>query len=150
MRLPVATVMSGPQLGPTDGPMRWVWWLLAWICLALALLGVVLPGLPTTPFVLVAAWAAARGSRRLHDWLCRHRVFGPMIADWQRERAVSRRAKRLATTMMTLCGVLLLLLAPHWAMAATGCAVMAAVAIWLWRRPEPQRDGPGCAAASER
>ena len=52
------------------------------------------PGLPTVPFVLLAAFAAARGSQRLHGWLLAHRQFGPMIRDWQAHGAVSRRAKR--------------------------------------------------------
>lgn len=123
-------------------PLRWLWLLLAYLSLGLGALGVLLPGLPTTPFVLLAAFAAARGSQRLHRWLHAHRVFGPVIRDWEREGAVSRRAKRLAVATMALCAVLMLLTAPRWWMGATGTAVMALVAIWLWRRPEP-RDPPG-------
>ena len=77
--------------------MRWLWWLLAYTSLGLGIVGIAVPGLPTVPFVLLAAFAAARGSQRLHDWLLAHRRFGPMIGDWEREGAVSRRAKRLAT-----------------------------------------------------
>jgi uncharacterized protein len=117
---------------------RWLWLLLAWVCLALAVLGVILPGLPTTPFVLVAAWAASRGSPRLHAWLHRHRLFGPMIRDWQREGAVSLRAKQTALAMMVLCAAVLITFAPHWAIAATGCGFMAAVGSWLWLRPTPR------------
>jgi len=127
---------------------RWLWLLLAWLALGLAVLGVILPGLPTTPFVLLAAWAAARGSQPLHDWLRRHALFGPMIRDWQAEGAVSRRAKRLALAMMLLCAALLIGFAPHWAYAASGCVAMAAVALWLWRRPEPRPpDDSGATAA---
>jgi uncharacterized membrane protein YbaN (DUF454 family) len=117
--------------------MRVLWVILAWTALALAALGVVLPGLPTTPFVLVAAWAAAKGSRSLHAWLLAHRLFGPMIRDWQAHGAVSRRAKRSAVGMMALCAVLMVLTAPKLAYAAVGSACMAVVAVWLWRRPEP-------------
>lgn len=116
---------------------RWWWWLLAWASLVLALLGVLLPGLPTTPFVLLAAWSAARGSPRLHRWLLRHRLFGPIIRDWHAEGAVSRPAKRLALLSMLLCAAVLVWLAPHWAFAVAGCGAMLAVGIWLWRRPEP-------------
>ena len=69
--------------------MRWLWWLLAYASLGLGLVGVLLPGLPTVPFVLLAAFAAARGSSRLHARLAAHPQFGPMIRDWERERAVS-------------------------------------------------------------
>ena len=119
------------------GRLRWAWWLLAWASLALGVVGVVVPGLPTVPFVLLSAYAAARGSARLHAWLLAHRRFGPMIGDWQAQGAVSRRAKWLATSMMALAALLMFLTAPRWWMAATGTAIMATVAFWLWRRPEP-------------
>lgn len=123
---------------PTPLRSRWAWWLLAYASLGLGLIGLAVPGLPTVPFVLLAAFAAARGSRRLHDWLHAHRHFGPMIRDWQAHGAVSRRAKRLATTMMSLCAVILFLTAPRIWMAGLGTAIMAIVAAWLWRRPEPR------------
>lgn len=115
---------------------RWAWWLLAWASLGLAMLGVILPGLPTVPFILLAAWAAARGSRKLHARLLADPRFGPMIRDWEAHGAVSRRAKRLAVAMMALSGVLLALLARP-LVALVACACMAGVATWLWMRPEP-------------
>jgi uncharacterized membrane protein YbaN (DUF454 family) len=118
---------------------RWLWWLLAYASLGLGIVGIVVPGLPTVPFVLLAAFAAARGSQRLRDRLLADRRFGPMIRDWEREGAVSRRAKRVATAMMAACAVVMFLTAPKWWMAATGTAFMAAVATWLWRRPEPRQ-----------
>ena len=116
---------------------RWAWWLLAYAALGLGIVGIVVPGLPTVPFVLLSAYAAARGSRRLHAWLRRHRQFGPMIRDWQATGAVSRRAKRAATAMMALSAAVMFATAPKLWMAATGTAIMGVVAIWLWRRPEP-------------
>ena len=97
----------------------------------------VVPGLPTVPFVLLATFAAARGSQRLHAWLLAHRQFGPVIRDWQAQGAVSRRAKRLAAAMMAVCAVVMFVTAPKAWMAATGTAIMTVVAVWLWRRPEP-------------
>lgn len=108
--------------------------------LALGLIGVVLPGLPTTPFILIAAWAAARGSTRMHRWLLQHRLFGAMIRDWQTRGAISRRNKWLATFTMLVCAVILLLTAPRLWMAATGCSVMLVTAVWLWMRPEPDAN----------
>ena len=121
---------------------RWAWWLLAYVSLGLGIVGIFVPGLPTTVFVLVAAYAASRGSDRLHRYLQQHSRFGPMIRDWQAHRAVSRRAKWAATlTMLACAGVLLAIMvsvASHrWWMAALPIACMAAVSLWLWLRPEP-------------
>ncbi|MCF7221516.1 YbaN family protein [Marilutibacter chinensis] len=127
---------------PRPPRFRWAWWLLAYAALGLGLIGIVVPGLPTVPFVLLSAFAAARGSERLHRWLLAHRQFGPMIRDWQAHGAVSRRAKWLATVMMSVCAVIMFLTAPKLWMAATGTGIMAVVATWLWWRPEPPLAPP--------
>lgn len=115
---------------------RALYLLVAVLALVLGIIGIVVPGLPTTPFVLLAAWAAARSSRRLHAWLGGHRIFGPMIRDWEARRAVSRRAKWAATLAMALCALIFFLTAPKVYMAAIGTVIMLLVAVWLWRRPE--------------
>ena len=122
---------------PRPGRLRWAWWLLAWASLALGVVGIVVPGLPTVPFILLSAYAAARGSARLHARLLAHRRFGPMIRDWQAQGAISRRAKWLATVTMVLASAVMFLTAPRWWMAATGTAIMVVVGAWLWCRPEP-------------
>jgi uncharacterized protein len=121
---------------------RWAWWLLAYVSLGLGIVGVFLPGLPTTVFVLISAYAAARGSERLHARLLAHPQFGPMIVDWQRYGAVSRRAKWAATWTMLACAAVLLLVMPlfaahRWWMTALPLACMTVVSVWLWCRPEP-------------
>lgn len=118
-----------------------LWWLLAYASLAFGLVGIVVPGLPTTVFVLISAYAAARGSERLHAWLLAHPRFGPAIDDWQRHGAVSRRAKWAASVAMLACAAILVLVMPmlaahRWWMTALPIACMAVVAGWLWLRPE--------------
>jgi uncharacterized membrane protein YbaN (DUF454 family) len=66
----------------------------------LAVLGVVLPVLPTTPFVLLASYFFVRSSPRLHGWLLRSRVFGGLLRDWQRHRAVRPRVKVVAVLVL--------------------------------------------------
>lgn len=138
--------MSQPPPASTDVPRRaaarqvgrwrWFWLAAAYLALGLAILGVVLPGLPTVPFILAASFCAARGSRRLHVWMRRHRRFGPMIRNWEDHGAVSRRAKWLASVMMALCSALMALSpSPFWAWAV-GSGIILTVAIWLWQRPE--------------
>ncbi|WP_411833891.1 YbaN family protein [Pseudoxanthomonas mexicana] len=123
---------------------RWLWWLLAYLSLGLGIAGIFVPGLPTTPFVLVAAYAASRGSARLHHYLLHHPRFGTTIRDWQAHGAVSRRAKWMASLMMLISAVLMLVVmqatGSHAAwMVALPIGCMAVVALWLWRRPEPPR-----------
>lgn len=114
-----------------------LWLGLAATSLVLGVIGIALPVLPTTPFILLAAFAAARGSRRLHDWMRNHPRFGPTLQDWEREGAVSRRAKYFASATMSGSAVGLFVFSPRWWMAAIAAAIMLVVAIWLWRRPEP-------------
>ena len=69
---------------------------------ALGLIGIPTPGLPTTPFLLLASYFFARSSRRLNEWLLRNRLFGPMIRDWQKHRGVRLKTKIVALTMLPL------------------------------------------------
>ena len=80
---------------------RWVLMAAGLVSLVLAVLGVLLPGLPTTPFVLLAAACFAKGSPRLHRWLVNHRHLGPMVRDWEAHRSLPLRIKWLSTTLMT-------------------------------------------------
>lgn len=111
--------------------------LLAVVSLGVGFVGIFVPGLPTTEFVLLAAWAAARSSPRLHGWILRHRLFGPLLQHWQQGR-LPRRAKWAATLTMSLAAVILLLHTGGltW-LAGLLLGSMAAVLGWLWCRPEP-------------
>ncbi|MCV6584355.1 MAG: YbaN family protein [Marinibacterium sp.] len=79
---------------------RPLWLLAGGLALVLGALGVVLPVLPTTPFVLLAAFCFARSSPRIAAYLEEHRIFGPMIEDWRRTGAIAPRYKRIAVGMM--------------------------------------------------
>ena len=76
------------------------------ISLGLGALGAALPLLPTTPFVLAAAFCFARSSERWHAWLLAHRTFGPLIINWQEHRAISRNTK--IVSVLSMIAVLLL------------------------------------------
>ncbi len=81
-------------------PMRWLLWLVGTVSLGLGLLGLLLPGLPTTPFVLLAAACYAKASPRLHRWLLDQRGLGPMVRDWEHHRSLTRRTKTVALVSM--------------------------------------------------
>ncbi len=114
-----------------------------WLCLGLAatglgLIGVVLPLVPTTVFLILAAYAFARSSPRLHTWLVEHPRFGASIVNWQQHRSISRNAKWAAVTVMALS------LAVSWFVGVGDLVlglqalVLGTVAVFILSRP----DGP--------
>ena len=120
--------------------MRMIWSILGFTALGLGLAGVVLPLLPTTPFMLLAAGCFAKSSPRLHSWLVGHRLFGPAIADWRDYRAISPRAKRMALTVMSAALGLSLVLGLGWKIVALQAVVLVVMGSWIWTRPDgPQR-----------
>lgn len=123
------------------GRARWAWALLAYAAVALAVAGIFLPGLPTTPFVLLAAWAAARGSARLHRWIVRHPQLGPILAEWRDQRAISSGSKIVAVVLLAASWTLMLLRGlPPWILAALG-ALFLSLATFVLTRPPPRRPG---------
>jgi uncharacterized membrane protein YbaN (DUF454 family) len=92
---------------PPQPPQRPAWqrglWLAAGaLALVVGAVGIVLPLLPTTPFVILAAFCFTRGSQRWERWLLRHPRFGPMLRAWRARRVIPWRAKVLAWVMMGL------------------------------------------------
>lgn len=81
---------------------RWVLMGLGWIAVVLAALGVILPLLPTTPFLLLAAWCFARSSPRFHAWLLYRSWFGSYLRHWQDHRALPPGAKWKAVTVIII------------------------------------------------
>ena len=117
---------------------RWWFAALAYLFAGLALLGVFLPGLPTTPFVLLAAWAASRGSQRLHDWLYEHPRLGPPLRDWRDERAITLRARMLALGLLALSWVLMWLRGVPGALLMGTGVLFIAVGTFVATRPQPR------------
>lgn len=101
----------------------------------LALAGVVLPLLPTTPFLLVAAWAFARSSPRLDAWLRAHPRLGPPLAAWEKRRAIPRHAKVIAVVSMPASWISLWASGAPMAAVIGGGAVMLAAGGWILSRP---------------
>jgi uncharacterized protein len=111
------------------------------VFLAIAAVGVVLPVLPTTPFLLLAAACFARSSQRFYDWLLNHRAFGPVVREWREHRSIPWRTKLMAIGLMsaTLAASIFFFVTDaylQWALAALGVLL----ATWLYR--VPSRDRP--------
>lgn len=85
---------------------RLSWYLIGVTALVLGAIGVIAPVLPTTPFVILSAFAFAKCSPKLHSWLMHNRTFGPIILDWRANGAIAPRYKALALAMMACAFVL--------------------------------------------
>ena len=94
---------------PAASPRKTLYVVAGWAMVAWATAGLVLPLLPTTPFLLLAAWCFARSSPRFHAWLIGHPVFGPIIAAYRDRRGMSVRLK-----IGTLCSLWLAIGASIW------------------------------------
>ncbi len=118
------------------------WRVLGLVSAGLGLVGTALPLVPTTPFLLVAAYAFARSSPRLHDWLLHHPQFGPLIINWRQHRAISRRVK-IVSIMIMGSMVLAGWLAGLSSLVVTAQAmIMACVALFILTRPDvPHSQG---------
>ncbi|MFL9840120.1 YbaN family protein [Sphingomonas sp. ST-64] len=105
------------------------------LCLGLAVIGALLPVMPTTVFVIMAAYCFARSSPRLEARLLNHPRFGPHIVRWRERGAVSRVGKVAATIAFAISIALTLaLVAMPWPLVTIGAAVI--IGGWLWSRPE--------------
>ena len=116
---------------------RITWLVVGVLALALGALGIALPLLPTTPFVLLAAFAFARSSDRLHEWLVTHDVFGTLIDNWQRHGAISRRAKVVSVVSMAAVLALSLAMRAPTAVIVAQLIVLGGAALFILTRPAP-------------
>lgn len=119
-----------------NGASRPIWFAFGALSLGCGVVGAVLPLLPTTPFVLLSAYAFARSSPRLHRWLVLHPQFGPLISNWQRYGAIGRRAKIVSVVAMVLTPFVTWMVgAPLWALGAQ-ILVLAGAIGFVVTRPE--------------
>jgi len=125
----------------SDRPFARGFWLVAGLFFTgCAFIGVLLPLIPTTPFLLLAAFCFARSSERFHKWLYEHKVFGPLLTNWNKHGAISRRAKISAGVCLAMAPVLSLLVkAPLWTLGVQ-IPVLLCSALFIFTRPDGPRD----------
>lgn len=118
--------------------LRSIYLIAGCVMLALGIIGAFVPVMPTTIFLILAAWCFARSSPRLETWLLDHKTFGPTLRSWRENGAIPRRAKIMACLGMG-AGFLLFWVGVHpavWLWLAVAAAVMAC-AWFVVSRPEP-------------
>jgi len=120
------------DVGLANCSFRWMLAVFGWAMVGLGLIGVVVPGMPTTIFLLIALWAFSKSSKRFHAWLWTHPRFGPPLRAWREHKVIPRRAKILAVTMMTASFVYVaVFVAESWVPPALLAAVMAPAAAYI-------------------
>ncbi|MNM81440.1 Inner membrane protein YbaN [compost metagenome] len=119
--------------------MRTLFWRsLVVIFITLGIIGAILPGMPTTVFLILAAWAASKGWPQMDDWLLNHPKYGPTLRDWRANGTVPRKAKWIASIMMAISGIIMLFTSAPLLVKAFTDITMFIVAVWLWLCPEPK------------
>ncbi len=116
---------------------RMLWMSIGFAATGCGIAGIILPLVPTTPFLLLAAFAFARSSPLLHRWLVTHPRLGPPIRDWHKHRAVGRPGKIAAIAFMFAAIALSAAMGVRGWIVLTQAVVMVAVAAFLLTRPEP-------------
>lgn len=114
---------------------RWFLLILGWLAVLLAAFGVVLPLLPTTPFLLLAAWCFAHSSPRFHHWLLYRSWFGAYLRHWQRHKALPPGAKWKAVLVIVLVFVISLWLVEFWWVRGVLLAILVILLTFMLRMP---------------
>jgi len=118
-----------------DYTIRMLYLCCGWLSLATGVLGLFLPLLPTTVFVILAAYCFSRSSERFHQWLLNHRLFGPMVKAWEEGKGIPKRARIMAVILMWGGMSLSIYLVGTWWSAAILIPIGIGVTIYLFRLP---------------
>ena len=119
---------------------KFLYFALGCLCIVMAYIGVVTPGIPYSPFVVAAAFCFARSSERAHRWIMNHKTFGPFINNWNQKRVFPLKLKffmlasmSVSLVLMTISGVKPI------GIISTGI-FMLLVAVWAWRWPSTPEE----------
>ena len=128
LHLPFSLLMIMPM-------QRTILLIIGWLAIALGTLGVFLPLLPTTPFILLAAWCFSRSSPRFHHWLLYRSWFGPYLRHWQQHKAMPPGAKSRAIAVIIVTFAVSLWLVDITWVRILLLAMLACLLFFMWRIP---------------
>jgi len=112
--------------------VRWALLAFGWLNVGMGIIGILVPGLPTTVFLIIAAWAFSKSSERFHRWLWNHPRFGGSIQAWHKHRVIPTRVKYLASLMMTLSFFFVtFFVAESWVLPGILAAVMIPAGVYV-------------------
>jgi uncharacterized membrane protein YbaN (DUF454 family) len=119
---------------------KYLYMALGFLCLGMAYIGVVVPGIPFSIFLVIAAWAFAKSSKRMHDWLYNHKYFGPFLTNWVEKKVFPTKGKYAMILVMASSLAFLWFTTENIKAAAWSGGFMALVAVWAWRYPGSLRE----------
>lgn len=119
----------------TKGVVRIFWLIAGLLFTGLAFVGIALPLIPTTPFLLLAAFCFARSSNRLRDWLYQHKWFGPLLNNWEKYGAIGVRAKTLAVITLAATPIVSWLLGAKSYVVLLQIPIVLASGVFILTRP---------------
>lgn len=108
---------------------------LGFACVGMAYIGLIVPGIPFSIFLVMAAWAFAKSSERMHAWLYNHPWFGRFLTNWTEKKVFPQRAKYLMIVVMTSSLIFLWFTTENLKAVMWSGGFMALVAVWAWRYP---------------
>jgi len=113
-----------------------------WLCIILGVIGVFLPLLPTTPFILLAAYCFSRSSPRFHKWILSHRFFGPIVKNYESGKGLPRKIRFRGLMLMWL-GMIgsMIIIQKLWAVIILG-VIGVCVTVYLYRLPVYDENSP--------
>jgi uncharacterized membrane protein YbaN (DUF454 family) len=112
-----------------------VWFALGMICLGIAYIGIVTPGIPWSTPTVGAAFCFAKSSKRWHDWIMNHRLFGPFLRNWSEKRVFPRSGKWAMVITMDISLIMLWITTGDWRIVGSVALMMLLVSIWAFRYP---------------
>lgn len=124
-----------PSINPSNCTARWILMAFGWLNVALGIVGVVIPGMPTTIFLIIALWAFSKSSEKFQLWLWTHPRFGSSLRAWHQHRVIPPRAKAAAAGMMAFSlAFVTAFVAESWVLPTAMASIMVPVCAYLLSR----------------
>ena len=119
---------------------KYLWMALGFLSLGMAYIGVIVPGIPFSIFLVFAAYCFAKSSPRMHAWIYNHKYFGPFLTNWTQKKVFPQKMKYAMVAVMSSSAALLWFSTGNIKATLWSAGFMALVAVWAWRFPGSVKD----------
>jgi uncharacterized membrane protein YbaN (DUF454 family) len=124
------------SISPVRDLGKILWISAGWVAMAIGIIALALPILPTAPFIILAAYCFSRGSRKLHHWIRTRKYFGPIVLEWEQHQVIRLRVKVIATVLTIFSFVTsMIFLQVPWSIKLIIAAIIMVALCYIWTRP---------------